>query len=135
MYDLQTIKYMNDKAHIKYVLKVVKNTTGATLSGDDTLDIKDYKNGYQVSVKDVYSVPINGLTAHVLLVDYLYPMVRNNTMNYDIGLWLDEEGILWIDYSINIKDREEALSVAKSYDQKAIFDWANKDEIRLKKYR
>lgn len=53
--------------------------------------------------------------------------------NLYIGLWLDNN-IMYIDISININDKIEALEFAKYNKQLAIYDIINNDSIYLKDY-
>lgn len=53
--------------------------------------------------------------------------------NMYIGLWLDS-GIMYIDISINIIDKVEALEFGKYNKQLAIYDLVNNDSIYLKDY-
>lgn len=53
--------------------------------------------------------------------------------NMYIGLWLDS-GIMYIDISINIIDKVEALEFGKYNKQLAIYDLKNNDSIYLKDY-
>lgn len=50
-----------------------------------------------------------------------------------IGLWLDN-GIMYVDISINIIDKVEALEFGKYNKQLAIYDLVNNDSIYLKDY-
>lgn len=59
-------------------------------------------------------------------------IIKDNNNMY-IGLWLDSN-IMYIDISINIIDKVEALEFAKYNKQLAIYDLINNDSIYLKDY-
>lgn len=59
--------------------------------------------------------------------------IIKNKNNLYIGLWLDNN-IMFIDVSININDKVEALEFAKYNKQLAIYDLENNDSIYLKDY-
>lgn len=59
-------------------------------------------------------------------------IIKDNNNMY-IGLWLDS-GIMYIDISININDKVEALEFGKYNKQLAIYDIVNNDSIYLKDY-
>lgn len=59
-------------------------------------------------------------------------IIKDNNNMY-IGLWLDS-GIMYIDISININDKMEALEFGKYNKQLAIYDIVNNDSIYLKDY-
>lgn len=124
MKHLDHIKYMNDLPYVSRLLKNITIVGGYTLDND--LEKKKYSDGYQVGVKDMYVVSLAGLTAEKLLRDYLRPMQRENALGYDIGLWLDN-GEIYIDFSINIKDFDEAQAVGRENGQKTIYGWAEDD--------
>lgn len=130
MKSLGQIVYNNQLAFTKFLLAKIKKDQGFTLNGE-RLDQKIYTDGYQVSVRDVFLIPIEGLTAETLLNDYLAEMYANNTENYDIGLWLSD-GDVYLDYSVNILDLNKALKIGKKYNQQMLYDWANDDFIPVK---
>lgn len=59
-------------------------------------------------------------------------IIKDNNNMY-IGLWFDNN-IMYIDISINIIDKVEALEFAKYNKQLAIYDLVNNDSIYLKDY-
>lgn len=122
MRSLEQIKYMNNLAFARYLLENLEEKIGYTLNGE-MLEIKSYSDGYQVSVQDMHKIPFKGLTPKMLLDKYLMPMVRDNESGLDIGLWLDD-GFVYIDFSMNIKDKQQALDVGEYYNQMSIYGWA-----------
>jgi len=130
MKSLKQIIYSNQLQFTKFLLAKIKKEQGFTLDGK-TFEQKRYEDGYQVSIRDVFLIPIEGLTAETLLNEYLADMYRNNEEGYDIGLWLDE-GNVYLDFSINIPDLRHALRIGKKYKQKALYDWANDDFVPVK---
>lgn len=125
MRSLGKMEYMNNLAFTRYLLENLEDRLGYTLDGE-MLEIKSYSDGYQVSVKDMHIIPFKGLTPKILLENYLLPMVKENTDRRDIGLWLDD-GKVYIDFSMNIKDKKQALDVGEYYKQMSIYGWAEDD--------
>lgn len=125
MRSLEEIKYMNNLAFARYLLENLEEKLGYTLNGE-MLELKSYPDGYQVSVKDMHTIPFKGLTPKVLLDKYLLPMVNENPKGLDIGLWLDN-GKVYIDFSKNVKGKQRALDIGQEYGQLSIYGWAEDD--------
>ena len=129
MKSLSQIVTANNVAFAEYLLENIERGMGYTLASNE-FEIKTYEDGYQVSIVDMFQIPLNELTAKDLWLEYLGPMYVNNEQRYDIGIWLDD-GDVYIDYSVNIQDLDEAMSFAKENRQKSIYGWANNEFITI----
>lgn len=47
------------------------------------------------------------------------------------GAWTDSTGFLWIDKTVRVSDLSNALLLAKTFSQKAIYDVANQKEMEV----
>lgn len=91
------------------------------------------KSGYMVSIVagPCYrlSTPVVPFTDIVKFIETIQP---NEGTNLYYGSWLDEKTFkVYIDVSECIYDREEALAMARSRNEIAIWDVINNCEIRL----
>lgn len=75
---------------------------------------------------------INDINGIKKAIEEKQEIIKNKNNMY-IGLWLDSN-IMYIDISININDKVEALEFAKYNKQLAIYDLVNNDSIYLKDY-
>jgi len=125
MKSLAEIKYLNNLAFARYLLENLEEKLGYTLSSNP-LSIKTYPRGYQVSIKDMHKITFKGLTPKVLLDKYLLPMTQIAEEGNDIGLWLDD-GYVYIDFSINVSNKQQALSIGQMYNQMSIYGWAENE--------
>lgn len=87
--------------------------------------------GYMISCKDLYKIALSDLTS-----DKLDNAIKEATkIGGYIGGWLDTEANdkdnFYLDISINVKDRNEAIELAKKNNQLAIFDIATGESIYL----
>lgn len=98
------------------------------LKGGATLSSKGYpcyfKTGYQVSREDLFTTkqPEEALKLVKTLI---------NKIEGYIGIWVDVDGTIYIDISINIKNMQEAKNFGKQLNQISIYDWANNNCIYL----
>lgn len=113
---------MITKTRIKNIIK----NGGATLNKQGIA--KNYKNGYQVSKKDLFILDIDN-------IDNLTTTINNtlNNMQNDefCGLWVDNNKI-YIDLSIKINNLQKAINFGKKLKQISIFEWSTKNCIYLK---
>ena len=112
------------------IKRIIENG-GATL----TKELKKAKlnGGYMVSLEGAESqVKGDDYQAINQAIKEKQTIIKNND-NLFIGLWLDN-GIMFIDISINIIDKMEALEFGKYNKQLAIYDLENNDSIYLKDY-
>lgn len=49
-----------------------------------------------------------------------------------VGVWEDDGGKVWVDKVVRLSDLTKALMLGRVFDQKAIYDIANKKEIEVK---
>lgn len=88
-------------------------------------------SGFMVSCKDLYKINLSDLTP-----DKLDNAIKEVTeIDGYIGGWLDTEtnddNNFYLDISINIQDRNEAIELAKKNGQLAIYDIASGESIYL----
>lgn len=112
------------------IKKIIENK-GATLT----------RELQQASINGGFMVSLEGTETQTQGDDYQainqaikekQDIIKDNS-NMFIGLWLDNN-IMYIDISININDKVEALEFAKYNKQLAIYDLKNNDSIYLKDY-
>ena len=115
---------------IEDIKKIIENK-GATLTRE--FKKANIKNGYMVSLEGVETqVKGDDYQAINQAIKEKQEIIKDNNNMY-IGLWLDNN-IMYIDISININDKVEALEFAKYNKQLAIFDIVKNDSIYLKDY-
>lgn len=114
-------------------LKEVIERGGATLD-PSTLEPVTFKNGYQVSKKDLVVISTDILTSEafkdIIRTVQLEVVLKHDLDNDFIGLWVDN-GYLYIDISTRFNHKEYAMKQARAYKQKAIFDWANFESVTV----
>jgi hypothetical protein len=92
------------------------------------MNSKDIKNG-------TYRKTKNGLTKIEAKKGYWVALgettLEETEANEIIGIWKDEDGKTWVDKVVRITDLTFALTVAKTFFQKAIYDIANKKDITV----
>ena len=115
---------------LEEIKKIVENK-GETLTKD--LKKAELKKGYMVSLEGTESqVQGNNYNAIIEAVKEKQEIIQDKDNLY-IGLWLDND-IMYIDISINIQDKADALEFAKYNRQLAIYDLVNNDSIYLRDY-
>lgn len=112
-------------------VKKIKNLTikngGFSLNPDGL----SATSGFMISCKDLYKIALSDLTP-----DKLNNAIKQATeIGGYIGGWLDTEtndkDNFYLDISINIKDKDEALKIAKDKNQLAIYDISTGESIYL----
>lgn len=112
-------------------LKRIIENGGTTLTSE--LKQAELTRGYMVSLEGAESqVKGEDYQAIMKAIEEKQEIIKNKNNMY-IGLWLDNN-IMYIDISINIQDKTEALEFAKYNKQLAIYDIINNDSIYLKDY-
>jgi len=101
-------------------LKNIKANGGATLNANG--EAVNYNKGYQVSIKDLYIMPVYKMTKK-----FIKTLLNDK---YNLGLWIDNNKV-YIDYSVNIKTKKEAVKVGKANNQISIWNWKKMDCIYL----
>jgi len=101
---------------------------GATLT--KTLRKSSLKSGYMVSLKG-YEKQIDVNNEELLYTEIRLANTKREIFKGSyVGVWI-ENGIAYIDVSINIKVLETALEIGKYNEQLAIYDIANNKVITL----
>lgn len=110
----------------KTTLQRIIRAGGATL--DKNGAAVAFENGYQVSRRDCYTLDVlhvgevldavNGLLAKIGAGDF-------------VGLWVNA-GRVYIDISERVERLGDALRIGRERGQKAVFDWATKNDILCK---
>lgn len=122
---MQIKKYSNN-LHNKINLIDIYQNKGITYNYN--LQKMSYGKGYQVSIKDLYIIHIKHKNKILKAIKKAY---KNNIHGYNIGLWIDENNLCYIDYSINIRNKKQAIKQAKKLKQKSILNWYNNLCIEL----
>lgn len=114
----------------KQIMEILENK-GATLDKD----LKDFKKnkGYMISLEGQEKKIFKGNIEEIKKeIEEKRKFIENKEGLY-IGLWL-EDNYMYIDISIHIEDKTEALETAKKNKQLAIYDLKNNDSLYLKDY-
>lgn len=115
---------------LKDIKRIIENK-GETLTKE--LKKAELKRGYIVSLKGTETqTKGDDYQAIIKAIEEKQAIIKDKNNMY-IGLWLDTD-IMYIDVSINIIDKAEALEFAKYNKQLAIYDLVNNDSIYLKDY-
>lgn len=115
---------------LKDIKKIIENK-GETLTKE--LKKAELNKGFMVSLEGTeVQKNVNDINGIKKAIEEKQEIIKNKNNLY-IGLWLDNN-IMYIDISINIIDKVEALEFAKYNKQLAIYDIINNDSIYLKDY-
>lgn len=115
---------------LKDIKKIIENK-GETLNKE--LKKADLNKGFMVSLEGTETqTQGDDYQAINQAIKEKQEIIKDSNNMY-IGLWLDNN-IMYIDISININDKVEALEFAKYNKQLAIYDIINNDSIYLKDY-
>lgn len=104
-------------------LKKIINDGGATLRRDGVA-VK-YNSGYQVSRRDCYIIDITDTMKLSEAVNTVLSMLNRGEF---CGIWIND-GKAYIDISIRIADKGEALNMGRELNQISIYEWATGDCI------
>lgn len=130
----------------KTLNRIVKQTianNGATFTHKGKA--KNFKNGFCVSLnlnakylnKGIEFSNADELESLIAIAYDEFIRIREERKDADaksyFGLWIDKDKI-WFDYTIIIKNADDAIKIAKKNKQLAIFDNKNKSVIELKGY-
>ena len=113
--------------NFREILEEAIKNGGATLHAK-SMKSANYKTGYMVSVMDFKTIVLN--YEQDILEALEEAQVKALALNTCVGLWIDE-GKIYIDFSKNFEELEEALEFAKANKQLAIWDIANNSSIYL----
>lgn len=112
------------------IKRIIENK-GETLTKE--LKKADINGGFMVSLEgEEVQKNINDINGIKKAIEEKQEIIKDKNNMY-VGLWLDNN-IMYIDISINIIDKVEALEFAKYNKQLAIFDLVNNDSVYLKYY-
>lgn len=112
------------------IKRIIENK-GETLNKE--LKKADLKKGFMVSLEGTETqTQGDDYQAINQAIKEKQEIIKDSNNMY-IGLWLNNN-IMYIDISINIEDKTEALEFAKYNKQLAIYDLKNNDSIYLKDY-
>lgn len=101
----------------KTIESIIKNNGGNLKNWNPV----NYSSGYMVAIKKGAIIEVNDIKAIIEFVD---------SVNGSCGLWVNA-GYMYIDISINIESKEEALKLASELKELAIFDCKNLKDIPL----
>lgn len=99
-------------------LKKIVNDGGATLRRDGCT--VTYADGYQVSKQDCYIIDITETEELATAVNTVLAMLNQEEF---CGIWIND-GKAYIDISVRIADKGEALNMGRKLNQISIYDWA-----------
>lgn len=90
-----------------------------------------FKTGYFVALTDNR---VNGIK-YEIIIQKLHKLARQlNIKTYFFGYWKDEKTNLeYLDLSIHIQQKREAIFTGKLFNQKAVFDCQKLESIYIKK--
>lgn len=104
-----------------FTLKQVKENGGLTI--DINGQVVAYRNGYQVSKKDLAIIPVYKVRKYALI------KILNTLESTEcLGMWIDN-GKMYIDCSERIGNKRMALKVGKARNQLSIYNWKTGDCI------
>ena len=115
----------------KLINEIVKNGV-STLTRE--LKQAELKKGYMVSLEGCESQTKSDDYKAIMQAIEDKKAIVKDSKNLYIGLWVDN-GMMYIDISINISDKIEALEFAKKNKQLAIYDLENDKSLYLKDYK
>jgi predicted RNA-binding protein YlxR (DUF448 family) len=123
----QILKPLIDKKVLRDV--VLKNKDGFTYSID--LKPSKFKRGYYVSITNNNNNDLNKAIDNLNKI-YAENLNKDNRNFLFIGGWIDEQDkTFYLDLSLHLNNKQNALFIAKLFKQKAIWDIKNLKEIRL----
>lgn len=111
------------------LVKILKENKGLTLDANGE-PLKAVK-GFMVAIKETQAVINSKLINNKILIQLIQNLIKNRPANAFIGLWQNDNK-LYIDYSLLIEDKKEALQQAIENEQLAIFDIQSNKEIFTK---
>lgn len=98
-----------------FKLKDVIKENGATLNKNGIPE--SYENGYQVSCEDLEIIPKSKLRKK-----HLIRLLNSLQPNDHLGVWIDKNKA-YLDRSVHIIDKDEAMRFGKEKNQISILEW------------
>lgn len=111
------------------IIHTVTKDGGITLNHN--LEPITYESGFQVSLPHTETIFDFELLDQVHFVDAVLKAYRSfeyMAENKSIGLWRSDNKV-YVDLSLHIDSVTIAKTLGHEWEQKAIFDWANKESI------
>lgn len=116
---------MNAK-RLKKLKEMIIENEGLTLTSEG--EIASLKDGFMVSLYG-YEKVIKDIK-YLELAQVKSYLKKAKKLDAFVGFWIDDEQV-YLDISVNIGDKKEALRTARENKQLAIFDCLNVETIRL----
>lgn len=114
---------------LKMILKAIEENGGCNI--DIKNNLVSYNNGFMVSIIDMYIIKKYDIKN---LKKAIKNVVKNISINQCCGCWYNsEDNNIYIDISINIEDKQEAIEQGLKNNQLAIHDIKNNKSIYIKK--
>lgn len=117
------MKNQKNKQHLNIDISNIIANGGATLDRNGAS--VNFKNGYQVSRKDCYTLNAEKVNDVKKAVEKVLKRISHESGLF-CGVWVDS-GLVYIDISERIKSRKKALNVGKARKQISIFSWSSGD--------
>lgn len=117
---------------MKRLIEKIIETTNKTGGASFNLNVESPKKGFMVATSgNELVIPEKDFTRKTLR-NYVKSNLKNiNAKNVNVGTW-KENGLVYLDISINIQDKKEAIKLGKENNQIAIFDLSNFESVYLK---
>lgn len=114
--------------NISMLLDTIVKNSGITL--DKHLNIAELSIGYAVSYPNSETIVLESDLNESKLLE-LFSIYKNklNKNNY-LGIWIDQ-GKVYFDLSCVINDLDQAIELGNKFNQLAIFDFKDKQVIKL----
>ena len=112
------------------IIEYIKNNGGITLTKKG--EQAELKKGFMVSLFGTEYKTENKREMIDKVKEYL-EKIENNNDGLFVGVWLDS-GSYYVDFSINIIDKVEALEFGKKHKQKSIYNINNDSYLYLEDY-
>ena len=114
---------MNTKQILK-VARANKNGFTANLNGD----LINMQKGYAVSITNNNGTDLKQLVKNL---DRAEPVINRAVKNLFVGGWRNEAKVFFLDFSLILNSRSEAVAIAKQFNQEAIFNFKDKSSIAI----
>lgn len=120
------MKFKIENKNIKNLFNNALKNGGLTVA--KTGRAVEFETGYQVSKKDCFVIDVKNKAKCLKAISQVLSEIESHEF---CGLWIDKNK-LYIDVSVNVTDKKQAVEMGLSLNQLSIFDWANKSCINLK---